>query len=79
MQNAAKDILLEQITCPALLVHGELALGSVLRAEDLARAATHLQDGTIIGLKRVGHIPHIQAAVKFNQIVSKFLKTLPPL
>lgn len=73
------DTLLEQITCPVLLIHGEPALGSVLRAEDLDRAATHLQDGTIVGLKRMGHIPHIQSAVKFNQIVSKFLKTLSPL
>jgi len=72
------DYLLEQLTCPVLLIHGEPALGSVLRPEDLDRAATHLQDGTIVGMKRVGHIPHVQSAVKFNQIIFKFLEMLPP-
>lgn len=70
------DTLLEHISCPVLLIHGEFTRGSVLRPEDIARAAARIRNGKVVGMKETVHNILFSDAETFNQIVAEFLEAL---
>ena len=55
VENFDTDILLRQITCPVLLLRGNVALGSVLRDQDVTYMVDGLQHCEVVHMQEVGH------------------------
>lgn len=67
------DILLKQIACPVLLLQGNAALGSALRAEDVTYMTERIRRCEIVHMQDVGHgLPLGESLSK----VETFLKTI---
>jgi pimeloyl-ACP methyl ester carboxylesterase len=49
------DVLLRKITCPVLLLRGNVALGSALREEDVTYMVQRLQQCEVVPMQEVGH------------------------
>lgn len=67
------NILLKQIACPVLLLHGNAALGSALRVEDVTYMTERIRRCEIVHMKDVGHGLPLGESLS---IVETFLKTI---
>jgi pimeloyl-ACP methyl ester carboxylesterase len=67
------DALLDDISCPVLLIHGEPALGSVVKPKHLVRAIARIRAGTVTGMQGLGHGLHTGDPEAFNRIIAEFL------
>jgi len=72
-QGFDTDVLLGRITCPLLLLYGEMELGSALRPEDLKRAQRYLPGARMQAMAGLGHGLHTAAPAAFNKAVADFL------
>ncbi len=75
-QGFDADRLLPKISCPVLLMHGQWALGSALRPEDIERCAALLPDARFCRISGAGHGLHTAAAPRFNDELAEFLTTV---
>lgn len=55
MEGYDTDTLLQQITCPVLLMQGNTSLGAVLRDEDVTYAIERLHHCEVVYMQDVGH------------------------
>lgn len=74
------EALLERVTCPLLLLHGEWERGSALRPADVARVADRLPPGRVQCIAGAGHSLHpVHCRPKaFNRAVEAFVNRLDP-
>lgn len=55
------DEVLKSIRCPVTLIWGNPALGAVITASEVQRAAVHIADLSTVHIESVGHLIHDQA------------------
>jgi pimeloyl-ACP methyl ester carboxylesterase len=55
MEGYVTDALLQQITCPVLLMQGNSSLGAALRDEDVAYAIERLHHCDVMYMQDIGH------------------------
>lgn len=67
------DAMLERISCPVLVLHGEFDRGSVLRRIDVERAARLLAHAEFTRMPGLGHALHSEAPQLFSESVTRFL------
>jgi pimeloyl-ACP methyl ester carboxylesterase len=65
------------VTCPALLLRGDPALGGMLPADDAERMFLDMADLTTIDVSGVGHLIHAMATELTVRHVLNFLESLP--
>ncbi len=70
------ESILPRISCPALLLAGEYALGGMLPEEEAARVASLLPRGTLIKVAGAGHLIHTMQAETTLRLVTSFLESI---
>lgn len=73
------DAMLERISCPVLVLHGEFDRGSVLRPKDVERAAGFLKNAEFTRMAGLGHALHSEAPQLFSESVTRFLDSVRDL
>lgn len=69
--------LLEQVTCPTLLLYGEIERGSVVRDRDVEFFLNSIPHGAAIQLKGSGHLPHEEQPARVLELVRQWTEKLP--
>jgi pimeloyl-ACP methyl ester carboxylesterase len=67
------EALCKAVSCPVLVVHGEL---DACQTRERAEAVAALTGGTFVGLEGAGHIPQARHPVKVNLLIRDFVASL---
>ena len=67
------EALCKAISCPVLVVHGEL---DACQTRERAETVAALTGGTLVGLEGAGHIPQARHPVKVNLLIRDFVASL---
>jgi pimeloyl-ACP methyl ester carboxylesterase len=67
------EALCRAVTCPVLVVHGEL---DACQTRERAEAVAALTGGTLVGLEGAGHLPQARHPVKVNLLIRDFVESL---
>ncbi len=67
---------LERVTCPTLLLYGEIEKGGVVRATDVEFFLAHIPNGAAIQVKDAGHLLHIDQPARVLELIEEFTKKL---
>jgi pimeloyl-ACP methyl ester carboxylesterase len=65
----------QRITCPVLVVHGEL---DECQTRERASAVAELTAGTLVGLDGAGHLPQARHPVEVNGLLHDFAESVAP-
>jgi pimeloyl-ACP methyl ester carboxylesterase len=66
--------VLEKITCPTLMLYGEIDKGAVVRDRDVEFFKAHISNGTAIQIKDAGHLLHADQPAKVLELIDQWLK-----
>jgi pimeloyl-ACP methyl ester carboxylesterase len=75
LEDVDMGAMLEAVTCPILLFHGEPSLGSVVQPDDLAWLRRHASDVEIVPVAGAGHEIPMDVVVEHGQ---RFLQRRAP-
>lgn len=68
--------MLEKVTCPTLLLYGELDKGAVVRDRDVEFFLNHVSKGTAIQIKNAGHLLQIDQPSRVLELIEEFTANL---
>jgi len=68
--------LLEKVSCPTLLLYGEIHKGGVVRDRDVEFFLSHIQNGTAIQVKEAGHLLQLDQPAQVFELIEEFTATL---
>jgi pimeloyl-ACP methyl ester carboxylesterase len=68
--------MLEKVTCPTLLLYGELEKGAVVRDRDVEFFLNHVPNGTAIQIKNAGHLLQIDQPARVLELIEEFTAKL---
>jgi pimeloyl-ACP methyl ester carboxylesterase len=66
--------VLQKITCPTLMLYGEIDKGGVVRDKDVEFFSAHVSNGKTIQIKDAGHLLHLDQPAKVLEMISQWLK-----
>jgi pimeloyl-ACP methyl ester carboxylesterase len=66
--------ILKKITCPTLMLYGEVDKGAVVRDSDVEFFKAHIPNGKAIQIKDTGHLLHVEQPAKVLELISQWLK-----
>jgi len=67
-------VVLEKISCPTLMLYGEIDKGAVVRDSDVEFFSAHISNETAIQIKDAGHLLHVDQPVITLEAISQWLK-----
>jgi pimeloyl-ACP methyl ester carboxylesterase len=70
------NAVLEQVTCPALLLQADPALGGLVDDELAAQAMAHLSQGTLVSIPEARHTILQSQPAAAMRAINKFLESL---
>jgi pimeloyl-ACP methyl ester carboxylesterase len=65
---------LNRITCPVLLIYGELEKGSLMRESDVEFFLTYTRNVTAVQIKDTGHNLHVEQPAQVLEITNRWIK-----
>jgi pimeloyl-ACP methyl ester carboxylesterase len=68
--------MLEKVTCPTLMLYGELEKGAVVRDQDVKFFLKHVAKGTAIQIKNAGHLLQVDQPAWVLEHSEEFLENL---
>jgi pimeloyl-ACP methyl ester carboxylesterase len=68
--------MLEKITCPTLMLYGELEKGAVVRDQDVEFFLKHVAKGTAIQIKNAGHLLQVDQPARVLELIGEFTEKL---
>jgi pimeloyl-ACP methyl ester carboxylesterase len=68
--------LLEKVSCPTLMLYGEIEKGAVVRDSDVEFFLDHVPNGTAIQIKNAGHLLQIDQPARVLELIGKFTEKL---
>jgi pimeloyl-ACP methyl ester carboxylesterase len=68
--------VLEKITCPTLMLYGEIDKGGVVRDRDAEFFRAHIPNGKAIQIKDAGHLIHLDQLERMVELINQWLKAL---
>jgi pimeloyl-ACP methyl ester carboxylesterase len=68
--------LLENVTCPTLLLYGELENGVVVRDRDVEFFLNHIPKGTATQIKDAGHLLQLDQPARTLELIGEFTESL---
>jgi pimeloyl-ACP methyl ester carboxylesterase len=68
--------MLEKVTCPTLMLYGEIEKGAVVRDRDVEFFLDHVPNGTAIQIKDAGHLLQIDQPARVLEHIEEFLGNL---
>ncbi len=72
---AAWSLVLSELTCPVLVVHGT---HDRIQPYGVGVEAARLAGATLVSLKGSGHMPNVRDPIRFNLVLRRFLDGLAP-
>lgn len=76
LDDSSFDDWAARVTCPALVLRGDVSLGGMLPTADAERLCARLADATEIALPGLGHLIHTSDAAATLRLVTPFLESL---
>jgi pimeloyl-ACP methyl ester carboxylesterase len=70
------DTLLPRVSCPVLLLQGNVDEGGLMTDEDVERSRLHLPEMQHVAFKEAGHWLHIQESGRALEEIERFLNPL---
>ena len=67
---------MKKVTCPTLLLYGEVEKGGVVRESDVEFMLAHIRCGTAIQIKDAGHLLHVDQPVRVSELIADFTNQL---
>jgi len=67
---------LGKVTCPTLMLYGELEKGAVVRDRDVEFFLDHVTNGTAIQIKNAGHLLQVDQPARVLEHIEDFLENL---
>ena len=67
--------VLEKITCPALMIYGEIDKGAVVRDSDVKFFKAYISNGKAIQIKDAGHLIHLEQLEPMVEWINQWLQT----
>ena len=67
--------VLEKISCPTLMLYGEIDKGGVVRDSDAEFFRVHIFNGKAIQIKDAGHLIHVDQLERLVELIRKWLKS----
>lgn len=74
-ENYDVEANLQRVTCAALLLRGDPALGGAIEDEDIERLNSLTPSCLVVPIQAVGHGIHSEKPVEFSGVVTTFLET----
>jgi non-heme chloroperoxidase len=71
------DDILTSVDVPTLVIHGEQ--DAILRVDASRHNAAMVPDAELLVYEGVGHVPHLEAAERFNGGLAAFSRTIHDL
>jgi pimeloyl-ACP methyl ester carboxylesterase len=68
--------MLEEVTCPTLMLYGEIQRGAVVRDRDVEFFINSIPNGTAIQIKEAGHLLQIDQPARILEHIEDFLENL---
>ena len=68
--------ILKKVTCPTLLLYGEIERGGVVRESDVEFMLAHIRCGTAIQIKDAGHLLHVDQPARVLELIGEFTNEL---
>jgi pimeloyl-ACP methyl ester carboxylesterase len=69
-------LMLENVTCPTLMLYGEVENGAVVRDRDVEFFLDHVPKGTAIQIKNAGHLLQTDQPARVLEHIEEFLENL---
>lgn len=67
--------VLEKITCPTLMIYGEIDKGAVVRESDADFFRAHIPNGKAVQVKDAGHLIHLDQLEGMMELINQWLET----
>ena len=67
--------VLEKITCPTLMIYGEIDKGGVVRDSDAEFFRAHIPNGKAVQIKNAGHLIHVDQLEQMVELIQDWLKS----
>jgi pimeloyl-ACP methyl ester carboxylesterase len=64
--------VLEKVTCPTLMLYGEIEKGGVVRDKDVDFFLNHALNGTAIQIKDAGHLLQYDQPARVLELITEF-------
>ena len=68
--------LLEKVTCPTLMLYGEIDQGAVVRDRDVEFFLDHISTGTAIQIRDAGHLLQVDQPGRVLELIAEFTTQL---
>jgi len=75
MDGMDTQAVLEKITCPTLMIYGEVDKGAVVRDSDFEFFNAYISHGKAVQIKNAGHLIHLDQLEQLVKLIDQFLKT----
>lgn|SRR5664280_685777 len=66
--------LLNKVTCPVLLLYGEVEKGGLIRESDVAFFLAHAPNGTAVQIKDTGHFLHAEQPTLILELTTRWIE-----
>jgi pimeloyl-ACP methyl ester carboxylesterase len=68
--------LLNKVTCPVLMLYGEVEKGALVRESDVAFFLAHTGNGTAVQIKGTGHYLHAEQPARILELSTQWIENL---
>ena len=66
--------VLEKITCPTLMIYGEIGKGGIVREGDVEFFRAHIPNSKAVQIKDAGHLIHLDQLEEMAELINQWLK-----
>jgi len=73
MDGMDTQAVLEKITCPTLMIYGEVDKGAVVRDSDVEFFNAHISHGKAVQIKNAGHLIHLDQLEQLVKFINQWL------
>jgi len=73
MDGMDTQAVLEKITCPTLMIYGEVDKGAVVRDSDVEFFHAHISNGKAAQVKNAGHLIHLDQLEQLVELINQWL------
>lgn len=71
------ELLLKQLTCPVLMVYGEVERGGLVRESDVKFFLAQARNGTAVQIRGTGHYLHAEQPARILDVMTQWIGDLP--
>ena len=70
------EALLNKVTCPVLMLYGEVEKGALVRESDVEFFLAHTRNGSAVQIKETGHFLHAEQPARILELTTQWIENL---